>query len=99
MLDSGAEYCTHFERSPTIHMADLQSAIAAFTFSEIEQQQADKLIADFQATFPRESLKDLALERYALGIEPRDQCFCNWLEYKTDSLGRIGGGEALKYLV
>ena len=80
-------------------MAQLEAAIAAFTFSEQQQQEADELIASFQSTFPRESLNSLSLERYAVGTEPRDQSFCYWLEFKTASLGKIGGQQSIKYVV
>lgn len=80
-------------------MIQLADAIAAFTFSGEQQREADELIASFQSAFPRESLNSLSLERYSVGTEPREQSFCYWLEFKTASLGRIGGQQSIKYVV
>ncbi len=81
-------------------MAQLEVAITDFDFTEEQQQQADSLIEAFQTTFPRESLHNLTLERYAIGTESSQDGFCYWLEYKTHDLGRIGSPQgARQYLV
>jgi AAA domain (dynein-related subfamily) len=81
-------------------MAELDAAIADFVFTDEQQQNADDLIASFQAAFSRESLRNLTLDRYAVGTESSQAGFCYWLEFKTASLGRIGNPQGgRQYLV
>lgn len=55
-----------------------------------------RLREGFVRRFPKEKLRDLTLEDYALGLESRDG-FCYWLEQKLADLGRIGAGPAWKF--
>jgi hypothetical protein len=41
----------------------------------------------------------LKIEEYALGLDPKENSFCWWLEFKTADLGSIGGATALKHVV
>jgi 5-methylcytosine-specific restriction protein B len=41
----------------------------------------------------------MTLEQYCLGLEPRENSFCYWLEYKTRRLGSVAGGNAGKFVV
>src|SRR6266568_8121336 len=53
-----------------------------------------QLREDFAQHFPIESLKDITLDRYAVG---KPDSFCYWLEFKTGELGSISGGSAAKF--
>jgi DNA polymerase III delta prime subunit len=55
-----------------------------------------RLREDFVRRFPKEKLRDLTLEDYALGLESKDG-FCYWLEQTLADLGRIGAGPAWKF--
>jgi 5-methylcytosine-specific restriction protein B len=48
--------------------------------------------------FPIDEWPSLPLERYALGTEV-DDSFCKLLEFRTQALGGIGGGSALKHMI
>ena len=48
--------------------------------------------------FPIESWPSLTKERYALGTDV-DESFCKLMEYRTNILGGIGGGQALKHML
>jgi len=54
---------------------------------------------EFIKNFPKENLSEMTLDQYALGKHDRkiDNIFCHWLEYKTDKLGSIKGGNASKF--
>jgi 5-methylcytosine-specific restriction protein B len=76
---------------------NFESAISEFSFPE--EQQLLALREEFVRKFPVSSIPDLTLERYALGIEPKKESFCYWLEYKTEELGKIGGVGAITHIV
>jgi len=48
--------------------------------------------------FPIDAWPDLPLERYALGTDV-DDSFCKLMEFRTQALGGIGGGSALKHMI
>jgi 5-methylcytosine-specific restriction protein B len=52
---------------------------------------------EFVERFPKEKLPQLKLEEYALGTEDSKNTFCYWLEQKTEPLGSIKGGSAVKF--
>lgn len=49
---------------------------------------------EFVLHFPLQYLKDITLDRYAVG---KPDSFCYWLEFKTKELGSISGGSAAKF--
>lgn len=51
---------------------------------------------EFLQKFPKENLSEMTLEQYAQGQSSHDT-FCYWLEYKTKSLGGVGGGRVHKW--
>ena len=53
---------------------------------------------EFVRKFPKEDLSGMTLEDYAQGLPSLDG-FCYWLEFKTRSLGGVGGGSAKKWWV
>jgi len=61
-------------------------------------EEAEKLHAEFMATFPRERLATMELDDYALGRR-KTGSFCWWVEYKTSVLGSIKGGSAAKLII
>lgn len=65
--------------------------IAAFEsgFKESVARESDKTKEEFVRTFPYESLADMSLADYALGVEGNSYTFCCWLEYGTAALGSI----------
>lgn len=48
--------------------------------------------------FPIDTWPNLPLDRYALGTSD-DESFCKLMEFRTNALGGIGGGSALKHLI
>jgi 5-methylcytosine-specific restriction enzyme B len=80
-------------------MLDLSNAVAQFTYSDEKKNIAESLRRQFLERFPASSLSDLTLEKYSLGLEPMENSFCYWLEFKTEELGSIQGGSAFKFLV
>ena len=80
-------------------MPDLSNAIAQFTYSEEKKNFAESLRRQFLERFPPSSLRDLTLEQYSLGLEPKENSFCYWLEFKTRELGSCWGNTADKFIV
>src|SRR5689334_9096999 len=58
------------------------------------QQQREAIVR----LFPRTDWPTLPVERYAVGQGDVDT-FCRWVEYRSDDLGSIAGGSALKVLI
>lgn len=80
-------------------MPDLSNAVSQFTYSEEQKDREESLRRQFLERFPASGLADLTLEQYSLGLEPMENSFCYWLEFKTKELGSIQGGSASKFLV
>ena len=72
--------------------------------NHIKDYPADKiknaidLHNEFRKQFPRESLKTMPLERYALG-KTQTGSLSWWLEYHSLPLGSIKGGSAVKHVI
>ncbi len=49
--------------------------------------------------FPIEQWSDLPLERYALGQGRKHDSFCWWMEFGTQHVGSMKGGQANKHLI
>ena len=60
-------------------------------------QELESLRQAFVSRFPRERLRQLTLQEYALGHEGYRDSFCYWLEWETDKLGSVRGGSAAKW--
>ena len=80
-------------------MLDLASVVSSFTYPDAKRVAAETLRQEFSERFPASSLASMTIEQYSLGLEPKGNSFCYWLEYKTESLGRIGGGSSEKFVV
>jgi 5-methylcytosine-specific restriction enzyme B len=80
-------------------MLDLSNAVAKFTYTDEQKNREESLRRQFLERFPASGLADLTLEQYSLGLEPMENSFCYWLEFKTKELGSIQGGSAFKFLV
>ena len=67
--------------------------------SKVMPENLKQLREKFIKIFPKENLSQMTLDQYALGKHDRriDNIFCHWLEYKTDKLGSIKGGNASKF--
>lgn len=63
----------------------------------IMPEELRELRDEFVRRFPKETIKDLTLEQYALGHEKSQDSFCYWLEFKTNKLGGIRGGNVTKH--
>lgn len=76
-----------------------RSALNEWLQSNSRQIPADleKVRQAFVARFPRERLRQLSLEEYALGHEGTRDSFCYWLEWETTKLGSVRGGSAAKW--
>jgi 5-methylcytosine-specific restriction enzyme B len=78
---------------------DWDLAAKEFVYSPEEERAAGQLRIEFIKKFPREQLQNLSLQNYALGLEPRENSLCYWLEFKTRELGKISGTPALQHVV
>lgn len=61
--------------------------------------RGERLRQEFVDKFPLEGIKNLSLDRYALGLDDKEESLSWWLEYKTVILGSIKGGTALKHKI
>lgn len=59
---------------------------------------ADEQRAQVMEHFAIEAWAQLPLERYALGTDV-DDSFCKLMEFRSQALGGIGGGSALKHMI
>jgi 5-methylcytosine-specific restriction protein B len=80
-------------------MPDLSNAVSQFTYSDEQKNREESLRRQFLERFPASGLGDLTLEQYSLGLEPMENSFCYWLEFKTKELGSIAGGAAFKFVI
>jgi 5-methylcytosine-specific restriction protein B len=80
-------------------MPNLSNAVSQFTYSDEQKSREESLRRQFLERFPASGLGDLTLEQYSLGLEPMENSFCYWLEFKTKELGSIQGGSAFKFFV
>ena len=55
------------------------------------------LLAAFTKQFPKDQLRAMKKEQYALGHSQSKDSFCYWLEYGTRELGSVSGGSASKW--
>ena len=86
------------EEAPGHAQSDWQAELAAWLQDNPQTMPPDRQVLrdGFVQRFPRESLRDLTLDQYALGRNDHDT-FCYWLEFKTNDLGSIRGGSAAKF--
>jgi len=56
-----------------------------------------QLHQEFLRRFPREHLREMTLEEYALGHPKSRDSFCYWLEWQTEALGSVRGGTSAKW--
>ena len=77
---------------------DWRAALAEWLQENPKTLPAEKqeLRDAFVQRFPREGLRDLTLEQYAMGHGDQEN-FCWWLEVKTVELGSIRGGAVSKF--
>lgn len=80
-------------------MPDLSNAVAQFTYSDEQKNRDESLRRQFLERFPASGLNGLTLEQYSLGLEPKENSFCYWIEYETTELGSIKGGSAFKFVI
>lgn len=72
---------------------------AVSDFSYPDEQRLEQLRQEFVEKFPVSKLPSLKLEEYALGLEPKENSFCWWLEFNTDAIARIKGATSNKHIV
>ena len=61
--------------------------------------QAEKQRADIVERFPLDGWPTLTLERYALGQKNSEDTYCRWLEFRSNDLGSMSGGSAMKMVI
>lgn len=67
------------------------------TISDLTKE-VDSVLSEFYTTFPKENIKQLTFEQYALGLPNSKKSYSYWLEFKTkDNVGSISGGSADKF--
>lgn len=83
------------------HKTFIQAFNNAITFRGKSMKELNNEVADilnaFYILFPRESIKYLTIEQYALGLPTTRESYSYWLEYTTSDIGSISGGSALKF--
>ena len=62
-------------------------------------QELETIRQEFLRRFPREQIKHLSLEEYAVGHDAYKESFCYWLEWETGDLGSVRGGSSAKWVV
>ncbi len=89
---------TSEEEAPSLSLIDWQAELAAWLQDNPKTITPDQLALreGFAQQFPRDGLRDLTLDQYALGRNSHDT-FCYWLEFRTNDLGSIRGGSAAKF--
>jgi len=78
---------------------DFAAAVADFSYTEEEKIAEETLRREFWERFPAANLSSMTQEQYCLGLEPKENSFCYWLEFKTRRLGGMGGGTAYKFII
>lgn len=78
---------------------DMNYLVSNFEQEYVEEniEKREELRKQFVIEFPIESIRDMELERYALG--KRQGSMSWWLEYHTIELGSIKGGSAQKHKI
>lgn len=76
-------------------MGTFSAAVSDFSYPD--EQRLESLRQEFIKKFPVSKLQTLKLEEYALGVDPKENTFCWWLEFKTADIGHIGGATAMKH--
>lgn len=69
-------------------------SISASRLEKSEEQRAEVL-----QRFPLAAWPDMPLERYALGTPNSAESFCRWMEFRTQQIASIRGGNAMKLLI
>ena len=80
-------------------MDKFEALASQYQYSEDRDRQGEELRKRFISKFPAEKLPTLTLQEYALGLEPKENSFCYWLEFETETLGRIGGAPSSKHII
>lgn len=60
-------------------------------------EELANLHREFLRRFPRDHIRDMTLEEYALGHDDSKDSFCYWLEWQTGKLGSVRGGSSAKW--
>ena len=82
------------------YQMDINNLILMFESEYNEKYNEEKdeeLRLTFVETFPKENIKDMKLEDYALG--KKDNNLCWWLEFNANNLGSIKGGSSEKFKI
>jgi 5-methylcytosine-specific restriction protein B len=79
----------------------IEEAIGTFDRNAVASKvaEAEQLRKAFVEQFPIEEWSDLPVERYALGVETEGGTISWWLEFKTNIIGSMRGGNASKHLI
>ena len=79
----------------------LSEAVAKFDQStrESDRRAYHSQRTEILRRFPRDKWPDMPLEDYALGQEAAEDTYCRWLEFKSQALGSMRGGNARKLIV
>lgn len=78
-----------------------QQALAQYQSSTAESRlrQGEDERRDILRAFPLDAWATLPLERYALGLDSTEPTFCQWLEFKSKVLGRLGTRNAKNHAI
>lgn len=64
----------------------------------LNREEMETLLSEFQSTFPKDNLNKLTLEDYCIGTGTKDN-FCYWIERKLKPLGYYFPGSSRSYLI
>lgn len=81
--------------------AALEAALQEYGRPEVgaRQEKAAEERQTVVAEFPLDAWHELALERYALGVDSNSRSFCWVMEFGTKNLAAMGGGSAMKHII
>ena len=92
------------DASPTVPALEFDSVAQAATGFDhgvlaprLAAAEAER--AEILKRFPRDAWPTLPLERYALGQGDAADTYCRWVEFRSDELGSISGGSAMKMVI
>lgn len=75
-------------------LVDYDPAVDAEQLEQGERERAEIL-----RRFPRQAWKDLALTDYAIGQDDSSHTYCRWVEFQSQHLGSIRGGQSAKLII
>ncbi len=79
----------------------VRTAFAAYNAAADQDhlRQGEEERAEILRRFPREAWRDMQLTDYAIGQEDSSHTYCRWVEFQSEHLGSIRGGQSAKLII